>query len=140
MAGKEVVAGNRIKRVMSQRTSVLDRVGLKGMLFYAYHGTSREEQATGRRYEVDCDCWLDTRNSAATDRITQTIDYTTIYERTAAIMTGTPVTLIETLAEQIASSMLSSSMVEAVTVCVRKLHPPINGQVEAAEVEIHRTR
>ncbi len=125
---------------MTDQVKAMDRVSLKEMAFYAFHGTSREEQATGRHYEVDCDCWLDTRRSADTDRISQTIDYTTIYERTAAIMTGTPVTLIETVAEQIAASMLSTTQVIAVTVCVRKLHPPINGQVASAEVEIYRTR
>jgi dihydroneopterin aldolase len=125
---------------MTEQHRDMDRVSLKGMAFYAFHGTSREEQTTGRHYEVDCDCWLDTRKSADTDRISQTIDYSTIYERTAAIIKGTPVTLIETVAEQIAASILSSSQVIAVNVCVRKLHPPINGQVAAAEVEIYRTR
>ena len=125
---------------MTDQHRTIDRVSLKGMSFYAFHGTSREEQATGRHYEVDCDCWLDTRSSADSDQLSKTIDYTTIYEQTSAIISGTSVTLIETLAEQIAGSILSSSNAKAVTVCVRKLHPPINGQVAAAEVEIHRTR
>lgn len=120
--------------------SQMDRVGLKGMSFYAFHGTSPAEQQTGRHYEVDCDCWLDIRTSAGSDALFATMDYSQIYERTAQIIQAESVTLLETLAEQIAAAMLATPVVQAVTVCVRKLHPPINGQVAAAEVEIFRSR
>ena len=49
--------------------------------------------------------------------------------------------LIETLAVQIAEQVLASQpRVEGVTVCARKLLPPVPGVVESAGVEVTRRR
>ena len=34
-------------------------VRLQGMTFYGFHGVSRAERETGRRYEVDCELTFD---------------------------------------------------------------------------------
>ena len=50
------------------------RIRLHNMMFYGYHGVSKAERETGRRFEVDCELDLDV--SAAAQHLGWTPDYT----------------------------------------------------------------
>jgi dihydroneopterin aldolase len=118
-----------------------DRIILRGIQFYGYHGVPDAEQATGHRYEVDLVLETDVAAAAAADDVTQTVDYGVVARDVLEIGTSRQFRLIETLAMHIAEQVLASqSRVEAVTVGVKKLQPPIPGVVEFAAIEITRRR
>jgi dihydroneopterin aldolase len=120
---------------------VVDRIILKGIQFYAYHGVPDAEQETGHRYEVDVEMDVDVAAAVAVDEVAQTVDYGAVARDVLAVGTGRQFRLIETLAARIAEQILASQpRVEAVTVRVKKLLPPIPGVVEYAAVEITRRR
>ncbi len=117
-----------------------DRIMLRGIQFYGYHGVPDAEQETGHRYEVDLDLETDVTQAAA-DNVAQTVDYGAVAREVLALGTSRQFRLIETLATRIAEQILASQpRVEAVTVRVKKLLPPIPGVVEYAGVEITRRR
>ena len=117
-----------------------DRIILKGIQFYGYHGVPDAEQETGHRYEVDLDLETDVTQAAA-DNVALTVDYGAVAREVLALGTSRQFRLIETLATRIAEQILASQpRVEAVTVRVKKLLPPIPGVVEYAGVEITRRR
>lgn len=118
-----------------------DRISLKGIQFYAYHGVPDAEQATGHRYEVDVVMEAEIAAAAAADEVTATVDYGAVARAVIEIGTGCQCRLIETLADRIARQVLATQpRVEGVTVQVKKLLPPIPGVVEYAAVEITRRR
>jgi dihydroneopterin aldolase len=118
-----------------------DRITLKGIQFYGYHGVPDAEQQTGHRYEVDVIMELDVSLAAATDDVSQTVDYGAVARQVLSLGTSRQFRLIEALAGAISEQILGSQpLVAAVTVSVKKLLPPIPGIVEYAAVEITRRR
>ena len=56
---------------------------------------------------MDAVLWLDTRPAAAADDLSLTVDYAAVASRLAAVVSGEPVALIETLADRLAAACLS---------------------------------
>ncbi len=119
-----------------------DEVFLEAVRFYAYHGVNPEERVQGQRFVVDIRLATDLRAAGVTDDLTQTVNYSAVYKRVKAIVEGSPRDLIEALAEDIASALLTDFPAStAVTVTVRKPEVALKGaMLDAAGVRIHRTR
>jgi dihydroneopterin aldolase len=118
-----------------------DRIILKGIQFYGYHGVPDAEQETGHRYEVDLVLETDIDAAAAADEVEQTVDYGAVAREVLDLGTQRQFRLIETLAVRIVDRIMASQpRIQAVTVCVKKRLPPIPGVVEYAAVEVTRRR
>lgn len=121
-----------------QKGNPMDKIILKGMKFFAYHGVTDEERRNGQEFKIDLEIAADTRAAAKKDSLELTIDYSNVYQKVASIVNGERVKLIETLAAKIADDLLALSFAESVTVRVKKTHPPIDGELKWAAVEITR--
>jgi dihydroneopterin aldolase len=105
------------------------------MTFYGFHGVSRAEQETGRRFEVDCELHIDITRAALSDKLTDTVNYTSVYDRVEQIVQRNKFNLLETVAARIAGDLLASFDAQRVIVRVRKKIPPIPGHLDHIEVE-----
>ncbi|PKU78808.1 Dihydroneopterin aldolase [Dendrobium catenatum] len=56
-----------------------DKLILRGLQFYGFHGVHPVEKEQGQKFLVDIDAWLDLRIAGETDDITDTVSYTDIY-------------------------------------------------------------
>jgi dihydroneopterin aldolase len=118
-----------------------DRILLRSVEFYGYHGVPEAERRTGHRYSVDVAIDLDLSAAAAADDLSLTVDYSDLCARVVAIGEGQPVRLLETLADRIAAACLAEyPAVTGVEVVVRKLLPPLPHVVASAEVRLRRER
>lgn len=119
-----------------------DRILLEGMVFHGRHGTLPAERDLGQPFVVDIELRLDLQPAGLSDDLTQTVDYSEVHRQAKEIVEGPPVSLIETLAERIASTVLKDfSTVEAVDVKVAKPNVRLDGTVLAGSaVEIVRHR
>ncbi|HOP07750.1 MAG TPA: dihydroneopterin aldolase [candidate division Zixibacteria bacterium] len=117
-----------------------DIIRLGRMRFYGYHGVAAAERETGRVFEVDAELEVDLADAGRTDRLTDTIDYSKAYETIKDIVEGKAFSLLEALAQEIARSLLDSFDIYRVTLRVRKLAPPIAGNIEFIEVQITRSQ
>jgi dihydroneopterin aldolase len=115
-----------------------DKIRLNQMQFYGYHGVSTAERETGRRFEIDCELEVDLADAGHTDQLADTIDYGRVYEVIRKITEGQAFSLLEGLAQELASTLLAEFPAYRVTLRVRKLHPPIAGAVGSIEVELSR--
>lgn len=116
-----------------------DVIRLHNMMFYGYHGVSPAEKETGRRFEVDLELFVNTRSASESDKLTDTVNYTQVYETVEEILSREHFSLLETIAERLAAAVLRRFKVEGVVVRVRKMIPPIPGNLDYIEVEIHRS-
>lgn len=117
-----------------------DSIRLVGLSFYGYHGVTAAEKETGRVFEVDCEIETDLSSAGKTDKLADTIDYGKVYGLIRATVEGTAFALLEGLAQHLAARLLDSFPVARVTLRIRKLHPPLAGQVRYIEVAITRDR
>ena len=90
----------------------------------ANHGVYDFERARDQRFSADIVMWVET--AGATDDIAATVSYADIADEAMAVLTGTAVDLIETLAETIAARVMSHEGVVGTEVTVHKPDAPID--------------
>ena len=90
----------------------------------ANHGVYDFERARDQRFSADIIMWVET--AGATDDIAATVSYADIADEAMAVLTGTAVDLIETLAETIAERVMSHEGVVGTEVTVHKPDAPID--------------
>ena len=117
-----------------------DQVALRGLRAYGRHGVYLHERRDGQEFVVDAVLTVDTRPAAATDDLSRTVDYGAVAARLAAVVTGDPVQLIETLAERLAQECLSERAVQEVEITVHKPHAPVSCPLDDVTVTISRRR
>ncbi|MNE24739.1 Dihydroneopterin aldolase [compost metagenome] len=119
----------------------MDKMVLKRMEYYGYHGVFDEERKLGQRFYVDLVLELDLSAAGKSDDLTKTVNYAEIHELVKGIVERKSFKLIEALAEHIASVVLGTyTMIDALTVGVTKPHPPFDIHFEGVTVELHRSR
>ena len=118
----------------------MDRISLTGLRGYGYHGVLPAERQQGQEFVVDAVLWLDTSEAAASDDLSRTVDYGELAGRLARIMSGEPVSLIETLAQRLAAECLADARVLHAEVTVHKPDAPVGVPVRDVSVTIRRGR
>jgi dihydroneopterin aldolase len=117
-----------------------DRILMRGLAFYGYHGVMPEENRLGQRFIVDIDLSVPLGDAGRTDDLTKTANYVAVLADVRAIVEGPPVKLIETVAERIAAKILGAYGVDEIRVRVKKPDVPIPATLEYVGVDITRRR
>ncbi|MGC1286435.1 MAG: dihydroneopterin aldolase [Streptosporangiaceae bacterium] len=118
-----------------------DHISLLGLRAFGRHGVLDHERRDGQEFVVDAVLWVDTRQAAATDDLSLTVDYGAVAGQLAAVVSGEPVALIETLAGRLAVTCLSAhEAVRQVEITVHKPHAPLVQSLRDVTVTIRRSR
>ena len=117
-----------------------DQIALRGLRARGYHGVYDRERLDGQDFVVDAVLGLDTRPAAAADDLAQTVDYGSLAARLAAIVSGEPARLIETLAQRLANACLAEPAVTEVEITVHKPQAPVPFPFDDVAVTISRRR
>lgn len=118
----------------------MDKIILKGITFYAYHGALPAERELGQQFTVDLELAVDLKAAAKSDSLNATFNYEKAYQVAEEVMLGETCGLLETLAERIAAKLLTNQLVTQVKVRVKKEKPPIPGKIDQVYVEIERKK
>ncbi len=120
----------------------MDEILIDGIACFGYHGVHPEERRLGQRFTVDIVVTTSLREAGATDDVARTISYSEVAKRARAIVEGPPRNLIETVAEEIAATILAEfARAESIVVTVRKPNAPIAGVIyESVAVRVRRSR
>ncbi len=117
----------------------MDKILMKNLSFYGYHGVLKEENRLGQKFFIDIELLTDLKVAGKSDDVSDTINYAAAFELVKIIVEQNKFNLIEALAETIASSILSTySKVLEVVVKIRKPEAPVNGIFDYFGVEIRR--
>jgi dihydroneopterin aldolase len=115
-----------------------DRIELRALRAVGTHGVLAEEQVRAQPFEIDLDLEADLAGAGRSDDLSDTVDYGSLAERVAAVVTEERHALLERLAERIAETALTDHRVHSVTVTVRKLRPPVPVDLGSAAVRVVR--
>jgi dihydroneopterin aldolase len=119
----------------------MDRVSLRALECYGYHGVFPEENRLGQRFIIDLDLDLCLKTAGEHDDLYATVNYAEIADRVKHIVEGPSYKLIETVAEKIAQMLLQTyPLLQEVHVHVTKPHPPVAFSFKGVVVSIHRKR
>ena len=120
-----------------------DRISLRGMRFLGRHGVELEERLEPQPIEVDVELELDLVAPAASDELSETIDYAVLFDLVRGIVEEQSFRLLEALAGTVAGAVISAHgtddpRLEWVEVRVRKPQAPLPGDFGAVEVSVRR--
>lgn len=97
-------------------------IKLTGLRARGFHGVFAHERRAGQEFVVDATLHV---SDPARDELALTADYGVLAQRLAAVVTGEPVDLIETLAQRLLAVCQSTPGVHAAEVTVHKPQAPI---------------
>jgi dihydroneopterin aldolase len=118
----------------------LDTIQLTGLRVRAHHGVYDFERENGQDFVIDVTVWLDLARAAASDDVSTTIHYGELAENIARAVAVDPVDLIETVAERVATLVLSYPAAERTRVTVHKPDAPISVPFADVAVSIERAQ
>lgn len=119
----------------------MDKIILKNMSFFAYHGVMEEEKVLGQRFFIDAVLFSDLRKAGQTDDVNFTLHYGMVYDKIKDIAQNKRFDLIEGLAHHICINLLEEfKELSEIQLTVRKPSAPVNGVFDYMAIEITRDR
>lgn len=117
-----------------------DRIQLRGLTVRGHHGVLEHERRDGQDFVVDLTVWIDLDTAAASDDLSDTVDYGELASRVAGIVGGPAKNLIETVAADVAEDVMRDQRIQAVEVVVHKPQAPIPLAFNDVSVVARRSR
>ena len=109
-------------------------INVTGIKLYAYHGCLDEEAIIGCWYVVDVRIETDFSQAQRSDDLANTVDYVSVFQIVKMQMQIRS-RLIEHVAGRIADLLIKQiPAIEKADVTVRKINPPMNGDVQEVSV------
>ena len=116
----------------------MDKIYLKNIKIYAYHGCMEEEKKIGSNYLVNLIVDADLSMSCKSDELKDTVDYVALLDIVKNQMKIRS-NLLENIADRVVNKIISKfPTVRKAVVKIAKLNPPINGDTD--EVVIRREK
>lgn len=107
-----------------------------GAEVYAHHGVGDAERELGGRFSFDLEIETDISRGAATDELHDTINYVQAYEIARDAIVNSKQRLLESIVSNVTDALIEQfPSALAVTIRLRKLRAPINGVLDAVEIE-----
>lgn len=117
----------------------MDKIYIKDLEVYAFHGVNEEEKSMGQRFLISVDLWVNLREAGQTDNLDATVNYADLCHAVEKEFKKEKYDLIEKSAEALADFILVNyALVEGVKVLVKKPWAPIGKPIAYAAVEVER--
>ena len=118
-----------------------DAIFISGLLIHAHHGVMAHEAKVGQRFVIDLELAIDLSRAAASDKLVDTVSYSSIVEAATGAFTARSYRLVEAAAGAVADAVLAAfPRVASVRVTVHKPHAPVAAIFNDVGVTLVRTR
>ncbi|MDE6025935.1 MAG: 2-amino-4-hydroxy-6-hydroxymethyldihydropteridine diphosphokinase [Lachnospiraceae bacterium] len=119
----------------------MDKIVIKDLEIFAYHGVLPEEKKQGQTFIVTVEMFLDLHTAGTEDNLSETVNYAMVCDTIEKVMTDEKYDLIEAAAENIAGTiLLEYDKVGMVRVVLSKPAAPIDMTFDTVYVDITRGR
>ncbi|MBC8062519.1 MAG: 2-amino-4-hydroxy-6-hydroxymethyldihydropteridine diphosphokinase [Clostridiaceae bacterium] len=117
----------------------MDKIIIKDLEVYAYHGVNQQEKDMGQKFLVSLELYLDLKEAGESDDLNKTISYAAVCSDISEELRKSKYDLIEKVAEETASFiLLKYNSVKGVKILIKKPWAPIGKSLDYAGVEIER--
>lgn len=111
-------------------------IRLDGIYVRAFHGCYDLEQQVGNRFRVDIVIRTPLGDLPATDDVTQTVNYLTVYEIVERTMQHTQRTIEAAASNIIGAIRAEFPQIVEVECTVSKIAPPLGGKIDKVSVTL----
>ena len=119
----------------------MDKIIIKGLEIFAYHGVNDEEKEQGQNFVLDITLWADLLQACESDNLEDTVNYAAVRKTVTRVMTENRYDLIEAAAENTAQAILDEfPKISKVEITLKKPQAPMNAEFDYVAVDIMRQR
>ncbi|MBQ2774829.1 MAG: dihydroneopterin aldolase [Clostridia bacterium] len=119
----------------------MDKIKIKGLKLFAFHGVNPEEQEDGQYFVLDIEAEASLIKACQSDDIDDTVSYAQMIKCARRVFIAEKNALIERAAQRVADALLNEfSLLQRVKVTCKKPDAPIKADFDYVAVEIVRTR
>lgn len=119
----------------------MDKIIIKGLRVFAYHGVNPEEKRDGQPFELDVTLFVPLLRAGRSDDLNDTVSYAKAAKTVLRVMTEASYDLLERAANRVAEQLLLEYHgVEQVEVLLKKPQAPVKADFEYMAVCITRQR
>lgn len=119
----------------------MDKISIKGLKLFAYHGVNPEEKENGQNFVIDLDYYVNIARACQMDTLDDTVSYAKVVKTIRRVFTAEKYDLIERAAQVIADAVLDEFYdIFKVEVTLKKPEAPISAEFDYVAVSIMRER
>lgn len=119
----------------------MDKISIKGLKLFAYHGVNPEEKENGQNFVIDLDYYVNIASACQMDTLDDTVSYAKVVKTIRRVFTAEKYDLIERAAQVIADAVLDEfDDIFKVEVTLKKPEAPISAEFDYVAVSIMRER
>ena len=119
----------------------MDKIIIKGLKLFAYHGVNPEEKVDGQNFILDITAKLDATKAKVSDNVDDTVSYAKIIKTVIAVFTAQSYDLIEAAANKVGMEIMKTyPQLQSVTILLKKPEAPIKAEFDYVAVEETVTR
>ncbi|MDR1002544.1 MAG: dihydroneopterin aldolase [Oscillospiraceae bacterium] len=119
----------------------MDKIRIKGLEIYAYHGVLEEEKENGQPFILDVTLYLSLQRACVSDNLSQTVNYDAVCTLIEREMLREKYDLIERAAYKLCEAVLREfGEVEYIKIKLKKPYAPVSSKIKYASAEIKRGR
>ncbi len=116
-------------------------IKLRSIKLFAHHGAYEEERLSGNNFEIDIAVDMKIPIGAYSDKLEETLDYVSLVKTVIRVSAEKQYYLLEAFVTDICKMILQEQpTIDSVTIEVRKLHPPMQVEVESVGVLLTMSR
>ena len=115
----------------------MEKIVIKGLKLYGYHGVNPEEKKNGQNFILDITLYVNLSNACYSDDLSDTVNYASVIKYVTAAFTGKSFNLIEAAAQHIANAVLCEyKSVMQIDLSLKKPEAPVKAEFKYVSVEI----
>lgn len=119
----------------------MDKIIIKDLRIFAFHGVNPEEKENGQDFEIDLTAELDLSVPCVTDCVEDTVSYAKIIKTVIAVFTASKYDLLEKAAQSVCDAVLKHyKKIRAVEITLKKPEAPIKADFAYVAVQLRRER
>ena len=119
----------------------MDKITIKNLKLFAYHGVNPEEKENGQNFYIDLDYYLDLSGSCESDSLNDTVSYAKAVKIIRRVFTERSYDLIEKAAQVICDALFDEfEEIEKIEITLKKPEAPVNAEFDYMAVSLTRER
>lgn len=119
----------------------MDKIIVKDLKLFCYHGVNPEEKLDGQNFIFDVEAGVDLSAPCESDNVDDTVSYAKIIKTVRRVAQSEKNDLLERVAQRVADALFEEfDKIQTVKILLKKPEAPIKADFSYVAVEIERSR
>mgnify|MGYP002624076647 CR=1 FL=1 len=119
----------------------MDKITIKSLTLYAYHGVNPEEKENGQKFILDVTYYLDLSAACQSDNLDDTVSYAQVVKIIRKVFCEQSYDLIERAAQVVCDALFEAfDKIEKIEITLQKPDAPVRAEFDYMAVTLQRER